>query len=115
MKLGDIITKLNLKVFAGKNIDDIPIKGAYSSDLLSDVMAHSSESQLWITLQIHPNIIAVAGLKNHAAVILVNGRKPEKDTLSKAEEENRPVLGSEDSAFTLSGKIYTLFKQEGLC
>jgi predicted transcriptional regulator len=115
MKIGDIIEKLNLKIFAGTNIHDIPVTGAYTSDLLSDVMANSREGDLWITLQIHPNIIAVAGLKNHSAVILVNGREPEKDTLSKAEQENRPVLGTEDSAFMISGKIYALFQKEGIC
>lgn len=115
MNLADIIEKMNLTVFSGKELHKITVKGAYTSDLLSDVMAHSREKDLWITLQIHPNIIAVAGLKNHAAVILVNGRQPEKDTLSKARQENRPVLGTEDSAFTVSGKIYALFQREDLC
>ncbi len=115
MNLADIIKKLNLTVFSGIDLDKIQVNGAYTSDLLSDVMARSRENDIWITLQIHPNIVAVAGLKNHAAIVLVNGRRPEKETLSKAEQENRPVLGTEDSAFTVSGKIYALFQQEDLC
>jgi hypothetical protein len=115
MNLDEIKKKLKLKVFCGEKLNQIQVKGAYTSDLLSDVMANSRENDLWVTIQIHHNIIAVAGLKNHAAIILVNGRQPEKDTLSKAKKENRPVLGTEDSAFIISGKIYAFFRQEGLC
>ena len=115
MKLTDIIEKLALQVFSGRNLDEIQVTGAYTSDLLSDVMANSRENDVWITMQIHPNIIAVAGLKNHSAIILVNGRRPEKDTLDKAGQENRTVLGTGDSAFIISGKIYTLLQQEGIC
>jgi hypothetical protein len=112
MNLADLIDELKLKVFSGKEFSSIPVTGAYTSDLLSDVMANSHENDVWITLQIHPNIIAVAGLKNHAAVILVNNRQPEKDTLAKTRQENRPVLGTGDSAFTVSGKIFALFQKE---
>jgi hypothetical protein len=110
MKLNDIIEALRLKILSAADQTDVKVNSAYTSDLLSDVMANSKEGMIWITLQIHQNIIAVTKLKELAAVILVNNREPDEDTLQKAEEEKVPVLSTKDSAFIISGKLYQLLK-----
>ena len=84
------------------------VTGGYTSDLLSDVIANSKQGNLWITLQIHQNIIAVAKLKELAGIIIVNNREPDEDTIGKAKEENVPLLCSEEMAFEISGKLYGL-------
>ena len=108
MKLKEIIEKLQLKVLTGQENLDVDVTGGYTSDLLSDVIANSKQGNLWITLQIHQNIIAVAKLKDLAGIIIVNNREPDDDTLEKAREENVPLLGSEEMAFEVSGKLYEL-------
>jgi len=108
MKLKEIIDKLGLKVFTPGTSLDVDVTSGYSSDLLSDVMANSKKGQVWITLQIHQNIIAVAKLKELAGIILVNDRKPEEATLEKANEEQVPLISTTDTAFNISGKIYQL-------
>ncbi len=108
MKLADVITKLGLEVVVGGEWTDREISGGYASDLLSDVIAHSQAGNLWITLQTHHNIIAVATLKEVAAIVLVNGRKPDDDTLAKAREEKVVLLSSRSSTFELAGKLYQL-------
>ena len=108
MKLNEIIKKLQLKVLTGQENLDVDVTGGYTSDLLSDVIANSKQENLWITLQIHQNIIAVAKLKDLAGIIIVNNREPDDDTLEKAKEENVPLLGSEEMAFEVSGKLYEL-------
>ena len=72
MKIKEIIEKLQLKALAGQENLDVNVTGGYTSDLLSDVIANSKEGNLWITLQIHQNIIAVARLKDLAGIIIVN-------------------------------------------
>jgi hypothetical protein len=91
---------------------DADVTGGYTSDLLSDVIANSKEGNLWITLQIHQNTIAVAKLKDLAGIIIVNNRKPDEDTLKKAEGENVPILCSNDMAFEVSGKLYELISSQ---
>ncbi len=108
MKLKDIIEALNLNVLTAADKLDVDVSGGYTSDLLSDVMANSREKNIWITLQTHQNIVAVAKLKDLAAVILVNDRTPEAETLKKAEEEKVPLLRTGDPAFIISGKVYNL-------
>jgi serine kinase of HPr protein (carbohydrate metabolism regulator) len=110
MKIREIIEKLQLKALAGQENLDVDVTGGYTSDLLSDVIANSNEGNLWITLQIHQNTIAVARLKDLAGIIIVNNREPDEDTLKKANEENVPVLCSQEMAFEISGKLYELIK-----
>ena len=87
MKCKDIVEKLHLEVSSASNKLDNEISGGYASDLLSDVLANSNEGNIWITLQIHQNIVAVASMKGLSAIVIVNSRKPEEDTIKKAEEE----------------------------
>ena len=108
MNVKEIIEKLQLTALSGQNNLDVEVTGGYTSDLLSDVIANSKEGNLWITLQIHQNTIAVAKLKDLAGIIIVNNREPDEDTLKKAEEENVPILCSNDMAFDVSGKLYEL-------
>ncbi len=108
MKLKEIIEKLQLKVLTGQDKLYVEVTGGYTSDLLSDVIANSKQGNLWITLQIHQNIIAVAKLKDLAGIIIVNNREPDEETLQKAKEENVPLFSSEEMAFEISGKLYEL-------
>jgi len=111
MKLKEIVEKLQLKVLAAEDKLDGEVTGGYTSDLLSDVIANSKEGSLWITLQTHQNIIAVAKLKDLTGIIIVNNREPDEETLEKAKEENVPLLCSEEMAFEVSGKLYELISQ----
>lgn len=110
MKIKEIIEKLQLKALAGEENLDADVTSGYTSDLLSDVIANSKEGSLWITLQIHQNIIAVAKLKDLAGIIIVNNREPDEETIKKAREEKVPVLCSKEMAFEISGKLYELIK-----
>lgn len=108
MKLKALIERLHLRVKTKNTLEDIEITHGYASDLLSDVLAHSHEGDLWITLQTHQNIAAVATVKGLAGIILIGGREPEVETLKKADKENIPVMISELPAFELIGKLYAL-------
>lgn len=108
MKVRDIADKLNLKVYSCEDALDNEVKGGYTSDLLSDVMGHSKEGQVWITLQTHKNIIGVASLRDLSAIILVKGFKPDEDTVKLSVSENIPLLGTEMEAFEISGELYKL-------
>ena len=62
------------------------------SDLLSDVMANAQDGDVWVTLQKHVNIVAVAQLKNLAAIVVVNGREPDADTRARAAEHGVAIV-----------------------
>ena len=108
MKLGDIVKQLGLDVKSGSDLLDKEVTGGYVSDILSDVLAHASEGDIWVTIQIHLNIIPIASMKEISGIIIANGRQPEEETLEKANAENVPVLGTNMSAFQVVGKLYRL-------
>ena len=111
MKVNDLVKCLNLTVFSGQSGLDNDITGGYTSDLLSDVMGNVDEGQVWITLQTHRNIMAVASLKEVAAVVLVKGLTPSDETVSHSNEEGIPLLGTSLEAFEMSGELYRLLHQ----
>jgi serine kinase of HPr protein (carbohydrate metabolism regulator) len=113
MKTREIIKKLQLEVLTGQETLDTEVTSGYTSDLLSDVIANSKEGNLWITLQIHQNIVAVAKLKDLAGIIIINKRQPDKDTLEKAAAESIAVMVSKEMAFEVSGKLYELIGSQG--
>jgi serine kinase of HPr protein (carbohydrate metabolism regulator) len=108
MKLKELVKSLNLKVLVGKDLLDRDVTGGYASDMLSDVLANSDKGYIWVTMQIHPNVPAVASTKDLSGIIIVNGRKPEALTLTKAEEKKIPILSSQWSTYQVVGRLYEL-------
>lgn len=107
-KVSELVDSLNLKVVCAAEHLNRVVTGGYVSDLLSDVMAHTKKGNIWITLQGHPNIVAVAVLKELAGIVLVNNRQPDEETLEKARTEKVPIMTSELPAFELVGKLYQM-------
>ena len=114
MRIEDIIQELGIAVFTGGTLLQRSVKGAYASDMLSDVMGRAKESDLWVTMQTHKNIVAVASLKDIAAVLIVNGGKPDEDTLALALSENIVLLGTHEGTFTVCGRLYQLLERDAM-
>lgn len=110
MKVSDLVEKFGLKVIAGKAGLNNEITGGYVSDLLSDVMGNAAEGEVWITLQTHQNVMAIATLKDLAAVILVKGFEPDEDTIEHSNEEGVPILGTDLGTFEITGEIFNALK-----
>jgi serine kinase of HPr protein (carbohydrate metabolism regulator) len=108
MKVKEIADTLNLNVFCGKSGLDKEVTTGYVSDLLSDVMGNSEAGSIWVTLQTHKNIMAIASLKDLSAVILVNSAEPEEDTAGQSEDEGIAILGTTLSTFEITGRLYQL-------
>ena len=113
MNVEAIVAAVGLEVKCGRESLGREVTGGYTGDLLSDVMGNSKEGYIWITRQVHQNIVAVASLKEHAGIILINGCEPAAETLEKAEAEKIPVMVSDLPAFELSGRIYNLLTSPG--
>ena len=111
MNLENIIKKLDLKVLTDKNEKDFasitPSLG-YVSDMLSCVMTGAVKDGLWVTLQAHNNIVAVACLLDLAAIIITEGAIPDENTVKKANEEVLTLLSTEKKSFQIVGKLWEM-------
>jgi hypothetical protein len=77
-------------------------------------MGKATEGDVWITMQTHRNIIAVASLKELAAILIVNGGRPEPETVATATTEGVILLGTKDRSFAACGKLYKLMERNAL-
>lgn len=109
MNLQQVITELDLKPFtADQDYVGIEPSCGYASDLLSCVMAGAAKKSLWVTLQAHGNIIAVATLLELSAIIITEGAIPDPSTIEKANQEGVILLGTTRPSFYVTGKLWEL-------
>jgi serine kinase of HPr protein (carbohydrate metabolism regulator) len=108
MKVIDLVNELKLHLFSGKEGLNNDVSCGYTSDLLSDVMGHAEAGSIWITIQTHKNVMAIASLKDLPAIIISSGEKPGEDTIEQSNAEGIPLLGTEMRSFEVSGKIFNI-------
>ncbi len=104
IKLRPLLATLRAEVLT----DHVPeeITGGYCSDLLSDVLAHAEPGVLWLTVQVHRNVVSVAAMKDVAAVLLTCGRKPDSASLAEADEAGIALLTTPLSTYEAAGKLW---------
>ena len=95
MTLDQIIKELQLEILtAPQEISEIKPTSGYISDMLSCVMTGAKSHSIWVTLQSHNNIVAVACLLDVAAIIITEGAKPDDETIQKARDEGVILLAT---------------------
>lgn len=107
-RVEDIVQKLSLKVLAGQEQLTREVTGGYVSDLLSDVMAHAGEGNVWVTTQAHQNIVAVGCLVGISAIIVSGGIPVEPAACDRANQEGIPILSTDLPSFEVVGRLYEL-------
>jgi hypothetical protein len=85
---------------------DAPLCDAYTSDLLSDVMAHAPAESVLITIQAHKNTVAVASLAGAAAIVLCNGREAAEDMRAAAGEHGIALFSTPWNQYQASWRIH---------
>lgn len=109
MNLQQIIDRLNLTVLTeARDFAKITPSGGYSSDLLSCVMAGAKKGNVWITLQAHLNIVAVAALNELAAIIITENAQPDAASIAKANQQDVILLSTPRSTYEINGKLWEL-------
>ena len=111
MTLKELVEQLDLEIVTGEDKLERAVDGGYCSDLLSFVMSRSNRGDVWITLQSHPNIVAVASLIGLSAIIVTEDVEVEEETRTKAERENTVILKTGMTSFEVSGQLHTILKQ----
>jgi len=115
MTIREAAAKLGAEIVQGE-FKDVELSSAYTSDLLSDVMAHigsgdAEDSGALITIQAHKNTVAVATLLNITVIIICNSRPIPDDMLEAARDEGIAIMLTKENQFTVSGKLYALLKK----
>jgi hypothetical protein len=105
--LKDVIQELKLEVVAGAS-HNRPVRAGYASDLLSCVMGRAGQEYLWVTLQSHVNVVAVASLLGLAGVIITEGKRPDTAVIERAEEEGVALMLTSRTTFAVVAELSAL-------
>lgn len=108
MTIQEIVNALPLKVISGQANLEKEVKGGYVSDLLSNVMGNARAGNVWVTMQGHQNVVAVALLAGLTAIIIAGGVEPDSESVRKAASEEIVVLTTNLSSYEVVGRLYQL-------
>ncbi|HEY8392600.1 MAG TPA: DRTGG domain-containing protein [Capillibacterium sp.] len=111
MTLQEVVKAIGAAVVTGEERLEEKVTGVYVSDLLSDVMGHARAGEVWLTIQTHTNVVAVALLLHLAAVVFTSGAKPGTLTVERAEKEGVVLLTTDLSTFETAGRLFQKQKE----
>ena len=88
--------------------DGTEISSAFTSDLLSDVMAHAAEDSVLITIQAHQNAVAVATLVGIRAILACSSRPIPSDMQEAARAKSIGLYRTSLNQFDASVAVHQL-------
>ncbi len=109
LNLQEVIDTLELRAITNpQDFTQVVPHGGYASDLLSCVMAGARQSNIWVTLQAHINVVAVAALTEVSAVIVTEGAQPEDAVIERANQQGVVLLSSSAPTYQVVGRLWEL-------
>ena len=106
--LKEIIEKLKVEPLSSIPSLERQVAAGYASDLLSCVIKGAKKDSIWVTLQSHLNVVAVASLLGLAGVIITENNRPDQETLTRAENEGVVLMTTPKSTYTVVGQLTAL-------
>ncbi len=108
MKLGQVKELLSTKVLYEKKgiSDEFIIKNACGADLMSDVLAFSSEKTLLLTGLTNPQVIRTAEMIGIDLIIFVRGKEPLAETIKLAKDQEISLFMTDKPLFEACGLLF---------
>jgi predicted transcriptional regulator len=106
MMLKDIRDLLDAVVLARGEDMGMEIDRAYCADLMSDVLAFSISNSLLITGLTNTQVIRTAEVATIKAIVFVQNKRPDIQTISLADEKKIPLMVTNFSMFNACGLLF---------
>ena len=87
------------------------VSSAFTSDLLSDVMAHAPDHSVLITIQAHQNTVAVASLVGIRAILACSSRPVPADMAAAAAQRQVGIYRTPLNQFEASVAVHRLLQE----
>lgn len=107
MRVIEILEKIEGNVVT-TNTKDNSFEGVYAGDLLSHVMAHAKENNLFLTIMANINSIAVASLLDLPVIVFAEDVKPTEEMIQKADEESICIVTTKLNVVEVIRRIYSI-------
>jgi len=108
LKVTQIVEPLKAEIVVGEKIAEQDIAGGYCGDLLSDCIANAKEGSIWVTIQSHPNVVAVAVLVGMPCIVICNYQEVNEETTKRAQKEGITILRTSLTSYQAVSVLYSL-------
>ncbi|MGI6315325.1 MAG: DRTGG domain-containing protein [Christensenellales bacterium] len=106
MFISEIARLLDAEIVVGGEKPDLEVSAAFSSDLMSDVLAYVREGTLLITGLVSPHTIRTCEMLDTRAVVFVRGKQVPEEVRTLAEENGMRILTTKLSMYETSGILW---------
>ena len=109
MKVREMAEALGLRTLCMPD-GEREVRGGYAGDLLSWVMGRVPSDAAWITIMTNINVVAVAVLRDVAAVVVAEGSEVPDDVIERAKEQEINLFSSPSDVYTLCAALSRLLE-----
>lgn len=106
MKLFEIQKILEATVMVGHGMLDVEVRGGAAADLMSDLLRQPCEGALFLTGLNSIQVIRTAVVSGAAGVVMVRGKRPDKEMIADAEAHGLPLLSTPFNMYTSCGRLF---------
>ena len=106
MDVNELIGLIDGKLISQSTDLSREVKGGCGADLMSDVLASIQPEAVLLTGLCNPQVVRTAQMADVAAIVLVRGKTPPKETIELATQEKIPLISSRYGMFELCGRLY---------
>ena len=106
MTVKEIARVLDAQWLCCQEEEDRPIRSAFASDMMSDVLAYVQEDTLLLTGLVNSQSIRTCEMLDVPCVVFVRGKDPQPDAIEKAIDIGLPALKTPYTMFEVCGRLY---------
>ncbi len=108
--LKDVMAGINGELLTPCSPLDIPCLKVFASDLMSDVLSSAEPGTFLVTGLANPHVISTCAVADVAAVIFVQGKRPEAAAIEQARANGLPLVATSLPMFEACSRISVLFE-----
>lgn len=105
MNIGEIASLIEGKILTEGVNTKLEVGGAFTGDLMSDVLATIQPEAILITGLNNPQVIRTALIADVRLVIIARGKQPAIEMVELANSEGMPLISSPLGLFELSARL----------
>lgn len=105
MKISEILEITKGKLLTPSINLDTEVNGAFTGDLMSDVLASIQPESALITGLSNPQVVRTALIADIKLIIFGRGKMPAEETIELAIQERVPIIFSRYGLYELSGRL----------
>lgn len=107
MTIKKVQSLLDAELLHGDQYLEEDIDFAFSSDMMSDVLAYADEHSILITGLCNPQVVRTAEMLDIICIVFVRSKMPSQDIIDLANEKGIVILKTAHGMFTTCGILYS--------